>query len=158
MGRRSRRSGCCARSAPRPPMGLNDAAWQLIAHLTPNYAALVMADGDPAPLREHLALYARADDPVLRRAIDGVVRVTGAPITRRVRGRTGWRSRAGCGSMSNWTMRRFENGGMFLFAAVVERFLAEFTTINSFTETHFRSAREGVFTRFPLRTGRKPLL
>jgi type VI secretion system VasI/ImpG family protein/type VI secretion system ImpH/TssG family protein len=34
-----------APSKPRPPQGLSDAAWRVIAHLTPNYATLV--GGDP---------------------------------------------------------------------------------------------------------------
>ncbi|MFN3469831.1 MAG: type VI secretion system baseplate subunit TssF, partial [Novosphingobium sp.] len=42
-------------SKPRPPLGLDDAAWRIIAHLTPNYASLVPEDGsDPAMLRDHL--------------------------------------------------------------------------------------------------------
>ena len=49
----------------------------------------------------------------------------------------------------------FENGRMFLFAAVIDRFLAEFVSLNSFTESVFESPHEGVFARWPPRTGRK---
>ena len=47
---------------------------------------------------------------------------------------------------------------MFLFSAVLERFLAEFATLNSFTESVFDSPQEGVFARFPPRTGQKASL
>ncbi|MEZ5749067.1 MAG: type VI secretion system baseplate subunit TssF [Caenibius sp.] len=36
-----------------------------------------------------------------------------------------------------------DNGRLFLFSAVVERFLAEFATINSFTETIVETPAEG---------------
>ncbi|OZA37883.1 MAG: hypothetical protein B7X92_04350 [Novosphingobium sp. 17-62-9] len=57
-------------SRPRPPLGLDDAAWRIIAHLTPNYATLVPEDGnDPSMLRDHLALYGPRDNAALRRQI-----------------------------------------------------------------------------------------
>jgi len=49
----------------------------------------------------------------------------------------------------------FENGRLFLFSAVIERFLSEFTTINSFTETIVRTPGEGVVARWPARIGRR---
>ena len=52
----------------------------------------------------------------------------------------------------------FHNSRMFLFGAVVERFLAEFTSINSFTETVIESPDEGVVAKWPARIGRKPMI
>jgi type VI secretion system protein ImpG len=49
----------------------------------------------------------------------------------------------------------YDNGRLFLFSAVVERFLAEFTTINSFTETIVETPAEGVVARWPARIGRR---
>ena len=64
-----------------------DGAWRVIGHLTPNYATLAPQDhDDPSILRDHLALYGRADDATLRRQIDGVLSVRSAPVTRRVAG------------------------------------------------------------------------
>ncbi len=50
----------------------------------------------------------------------------------------------------------FERSRMFLFSAVLERFLSEFASINSFTECWFDSLQEGEFMRWPPRIGRRP--
>ncbi len=75
-------------SKPRPPMGLDDGAWRIIAHLTPNYATLAPEEGDdPSMLRDHLALYGRRDDPAMRRQVDGIMGVQQRAVVRRVPGR-----------------------------------------------------------------------
>lgn len=143
-------------SKPRPPLGLTDAAWRVIAHLTPNYATLAPEDGgDPSILRDHLALYGQRDDPAMRRQIDGITDVRSRSIIRRIPG--GGQMAVARGSCITITFddASFEKGRMFLFAAVVERFLAEFATINSFTETIAQSPGEGVIARWPARIGRK---
>ena len=148
-----------APTRPRPPMGLNDAAWRIIAHLTPNYASLASSDtGNPAMLREHLALYGRIDEATLRRQIDGVLELRSEHVTRRVSGQDRLAFARGLKLHVRLDDAAFEGGHMFLFAAVVERFLSEFATINSFVESVFSSQQEGVFMRFPLRTGQKVLL
>lgn len=141
---------------PRPPLGLNDAAWRVIGHLTPNYASLVVAeDDDPGPLRNHLALYGRQDDAHLRRQIDGILAVRSRPISRRVPGLD--RSAVARGRCITIKLddASFDQSRIFLFSAVLERFLAEFVTINSFTECHFESPLEGNLVRWPPRIGRQ---
>jgi type VI secretion system protein ImpG len=49
----------------------------------------------------------------------------------------------------------FDNSRIFLFSAVLERFLAEFATVNSFTETIVDSAAEGRIMQWPPRVGRR---
>jgi type VI secretion system protein ImpG len=143
-------------SRPRPPLGLNDAAWRIIGHLTPNYATLAAEDSDdPSHLRDHLALYGRTDDAAMRRQIDGILSVRSKPVVRRVPGL----GRAAVARGQRITIRlddgSFDNGRMFLFTAIVERFLSEFTTVNSFTECIFETAQEGTLARWPARIGRK---
>lgn len=143
-------------SRPRPPLGLGDGAWRVIAHLTPNYTTLAPEDrNDPAMLRDHLALYGHRDDPSTRRQIDGIAGVRSRPIVRRVPG--GGQMAVARGNRITLTLDdgSYDNGRMFLFSAVVERFLAEFATINSFTETHVETPGEGVIARWPARIGRK---
>ena len=142
-------------SKPRPPLGLNDAAWRIIAHLTPNYATLAPEDhDDPSLLRDHLALYGRQDDPVLRRQIDGILSVRATPVVRRVPGLD--RMAVARGSRIRIVLDdgSHDNGRMFLFTAVHERFLADFATVNSFTECVFETPGEGVIARWPARIGR----
>jgi type VI secretion system protein ImpG len=139
---------------PRTPLGMNDAAWRVIAHLTPNYASLAPEDrDDPSTLRDHLALYGRTDDASMRRQIDGVLSIRSEPVTRRVTGQDRIAFARGLRIKLKLDDAAFENGRMFLFASVLERFLAEFATINSFTEGVFESAQEGTFAQWPPRMG-----
>jgi len=142
---------------PRPPQGLSDAAWRVIAHLTPNYASLVgdQADG-PAMLRDHLALYGRNDDAVMRRQVDGILALSSKPVTRRLSGADRHAFARGLRIRLTLDDAAFENGGIFLFSAVLDRFLAEFTAINTFVETVFESPDQGEFAKWPPRLGLRP--
>lgn len=143
-------------SKPRPPMGLTDAAWRVIAHLTPNYATLAPEDGcDASLLRDHLALYGRKEDAGLRRQIDGIAAVSSTPIIRRIPGRGQMAVARGSRIRLTLDDASYENGRMFLFTSVIERFLAEFATVNSFTEAIFETPLEGVVAHWPARIGRK---
>jgi len=144
---------------PRPPMGMNDAGWRLIGHLTPNYATLISSSGgDASLLRDHLALYGRTDDALMRRQVDGLLSARSEHVTRRVHASDRLAFARGLKVELHLDDAAFDSGRMFLFAAVIERFLAEFATLNTFTESQFSSAQEGVFARFPPRTGRKTAL
>ena len=145
-----------APTKPRPPMGLHDGAWRVISHLTPNYATLAPQDhDDPALLRDHLALYGRIDDPVMRRQIDGILSVRSEPVTRRVPGQSRLAFARGLRIRLKLDDASFENARMFLFATVLERFLAEFAAVNSFIECIFESPQEGVFIQWPPRMGQR---
>ena len=145
-----------APTRPRPPLGLNDAAWRVIGHLTPNYATLVGQDGDdPSLLRDHLALYGRQDDASARRQIDGITSVGSRMITRRVPGLERMAVARGHHIRIRLDDGQFDRARMFVFTAVLERFLAEFATINTFTECEFESPLEGVFAKWPPRIGRQ---
>lgn len=148
-----------APTRPRPPLGLQDSAWRLISHLTPNYASLIGApDGSPELLKNHLALYGRPDDPIMRRQIDGVLSVSSKGVTRRVSNV----HRLAFGRGQQATIRlddaSYENGRMFLFTAVLDRFLAEFASVNAFVETVFESQDQGEIARWPARTGERPTI
>ena len=141
---------------PQPPLGLADGAWRVIGHLTPNYATLASEEhDDPSILRDHLALYGRADDSVLRRQIDGVLSVRSEPVTRRVDGQDRLAFARGLRIRLKLDDASFENARLFLFSAVLERFLAEFASVNSFTECIFESPQEGRFVQWPPRMGRR---
>ena len=145
-----------APTRPRPPLGIGDAAWRVIGHLTPNYATLAPEEGDdPSVLRDHLALYGRQDEAGLRRQVDGVLAIRSSKVSRRVPGLDRMAIARGHRIRIRLDDAAFDRSRMFLFSAVLERFLAEFASINSFTETHFESANEGVFAQWPPRIGRQ---
>lgn len=143
-----------APTRPQPPLGLSDSAWRVIGHLTPNYATLAPQDHDsPSVLRDHLALYGRSDDAGMRKQIDGVLSIRSTPVTRRLPGQDRLAFARGLRIHIRLDDSVFENGRMFLFATILERFLAEFTTVNSFTECVFESQREGMILHCPPRVG-----
>jgi type VI secretion system protein ImpG len=146
-----------APTRPRPPIGMGDAAWRVIGHLTPNYATLAPEDhSDPSVLRDHLALYGQQDDALLRRQIDGVLSIQSRKVARRVPGLDRMAIARGHRISIKLDDAAFERHRMFLFSAVLERFLCEFASINSFTETCFESPQEGEFARWPPQIGRRP--
>lgn len=148
-----------APTRPRPPLGLAESAWRVISHLTPNYGSLVSdPDGSPALLRDHLALYGRADDPLMRRQVDGVLSVRSDTVTRRVSGHDRLAFARGQRVRIRLDDAAFDNSRMFLFSAVLDRFLSEFASINSFVETVFDSPDQGEFMRWPPRTGQRPTI
>ena len=145
-----------APTKPRPPLGISDAAWRIIGHLTPNYASFASEDDDdPSVLRDHLALYGRIDDPALRRQIDGLLSIRSERVTRRVPGQGRTAFARGQRLRLKLDDAPFENARMFLFSAVLERFLGEFATVNAFTECTFDSPQEGVFAQWPPRMGQR---
>ncbi len=145
-----------APTRPRPPLGLHDSAWRVISHLTPNYATLAPEDhDDPSVLRDHLALYGRQDDAATRRQIDGVTSIRSRLVSRRVPGLDRMAIARGHRITIKLDDGSFDRSRMFLFSAVLERFLAEFATVNSFTECHFVSAQEGALVQWPPRLGRQ---
>ncbi|MDO7844580.1 type VI secretion system baseplate subunit TssF [Sphingomonas immobilis] len=145
-----------APTRPRPPLASGDAAWRVIGHLTPNYMTLAPEDhDDPALLRDHLALYGTQDDASLRRQIDSVISIRSRKIARRVPGLDRMAIARGHRIRIKLDDGGFEKARMFLFSAVLERFLAEFASINSFTECSFESPNEGEFAQWPPRMGRQ---
>ena len=124
--------------------------------MTPNYATLAPEDhDDPSVLRDHLALYGRQDDPALRKQIDGILSIRSELVARRVPGLDRMAIARGHRIRITLDDAAFDKSRMYLFAAVLEQFIAEFASINSFTECIFQSALEGEFARWPPRIGRR---
>lgn len=161
-----------APTRPRPPLGLGEVsasaaasrgelaelgpAWRLIGHLTPNYTTLAPEDGDdPQVLRDHLALYGPPDDASARKQIDGILSIRSERVTRRVPGLDRMAIATGHRIRVKLDQGAFDRERLFLFSAVLERFLAEFASINSFTETWVESSTEGEIVKWPPRMGRQ---
>lgn len=148
-----------APTRPRQPLGMADGAWRVIGHLTPNYASLAGdADGDPSRLRDHLELYRSRDEPAMARQTGSIVSIRSEPITRRINGHDRLAFARGQKLLITLDDGAFDKGRMFLFSAVLSYFLAEFVSINTFVETSFESPEQGVFARWPARTGQRPTI
>ena len=133
--------------------------WRLISHLSLNHLSLVDGEEGAEALREILKLYDFADSAGTRAVIDGVLSVR----SRRVVGRVGGDVAAGfCRGVEatlHFDEEKFTGSGVFLFAAVLERFLGLYSSINSFIKTiATTNKREEALHRWPPRAGDKRLL
>ncbi|MFL5342352.1 MAG: type VI secretion system baseplate subunit TssF [Gemmataceae bacterium] len=132
--------------------------WKLISHLSLNHLSLVDGADGPDALREILKLYDFSDSAETRAIIDGVLGVQGKNVTGRLGGKGGGVCR-GVEATVQFDADRFTGSGLFLFAAVLERFLALYSHVNSFSRlTATVRGREGVLRRWPPRLGEKVLL
>lgn len=147
-------------SKPRPAWPEGETSWRLISHLSLNYLSLV--DSDPrqgaAALRELLALYGDIAEPHVRKQIDGVRHVNVKTNTARMPVRGPVAFGRGLEVTLELDEAAFEGGSLFLLGAVLERFIARYASINSFTQMVLRSSERGEVMRWPVRSGRRTRL
>jgi len=140
----------------RPPLR-RGAQWRLISHLSLNY--LSICDGGRDALQEILKLYDFSDSAVVRQHIAGITDVT----SRRVVGRPGSMPWNGfCRGMEvtiQFDEEKYVGSGVFLFAAVLEKFLGLYASLNSFTQlVATTQQREEPLKQWPPRAGEQILL
>lgn len=130
--------------------------WRLISHLSLNYLSLVDNDEGATALREILKLYDFSDSDETRKMIAGVLSVRSRRTVGRVSGGTFCR---GVEVNLLFDAERFSGSGLFLFTAVLERFLGLYCTVNSFSRLIATiQGGEGEFRRWPARAGEKVLI
>jgi type VI secretion system protein ImpG len=139
------------------PAQRQGALWRLVSHLSLNHLSLLEGDDKAEGLREILKLYDFTDNPEHRKMIDGIVGIKSRRIVGRISG-----AAAFCRGVEV-TLRfdedRFSGSGLFLFASVLERFLALYCTVNSFTRLVATiQGREGELRRWQPRLGEKVVL
>ncbi len=136
------------------------AQWRLISHLSLNYLSLVQAEGGAGPeaLQEILKLYDFADSAATRQQIAGLSRVTSRRVLRPVGSAAAGFVR-GLEVSVELDEAQFIGSGVFLFASVLERFLALYASINSFSQLIVSTRqREGVLKSWPPRAGEQIVL
>jgi type VI secretion system protein ImpG len=134
--------------------------WRLVNMLSTNHLGLVErgAGRNAQALREMLSMFGELSDSVTERQIRGVRSVDSRPIVRRVRARSGIGAARGIEITVTIDEKAFEGAGMFLLGAVLDRFFAEYSAFNHFTQTVIRSVERGEVMRWPPRMGtRRPL-
>jgi len=135
----------------RPPLG-KALHWRLISHMSLNYVSLTTVDH----FRELLRVYDFQSEHDAQRAaaharlLEGIVHVSARYHERMVRG-TPLR---GCQVELELSEEHFAGeGDAYVFACVVDRFLAQYVTLNSFSQLSVRFARSGQRYAFPPRWG-----
>ncbi|MFC3182849.1 type VI secretion system baseplate subunit TssF [Cypionkella sinensis] len=134
--------------------------WRLISFLSLNFLGLDNRGSrdEAAALRELLSLFADVTAQTTERQLQGLKAVTSRPVTRTIQRAGGYHAARGTEVTLRFDERAFEGSGVFLLGAVLDRFFAEYASINSFTQLVLTSDQRGVIKTFPPRTGQGPLL
>jgi type VI secretion system protein ImpG len=129
--------------------------WRLVNMLSTNHLGLVErgAGRNAQALRETLTMFAEMTDDATERRIRGVRDVDSRPIVRRIRQRTGIGVARGIEITVTIDGKAFEGTGIFLLGAVLDRFFAQYSSFNHFTQTVIRSVERGGVARWPPRMG-----
>ena len=144
-------------AAQEPPSG-EALLWQLISHVSLNFLSVASAE----TLRSLLSLYVfserqeQTQEAANRRRIEGIQEVTATPETRLI----------GRGSLLRGQLVRIKCrqdhyagiGDLYLFGCMLERLIADYAGINSYTRVELVDAFSGAVYKWPPRLGQQLLL
>ena len=135
-------------------------SWRLISLLSLNRLGLVESGGGrgAAALREALMLFADLSDSAIERRIRGVRSIDSRPVVRRLRQRIGTGTARGTEVTVLLDDKAFEGTGPYLLGAILDRFFAEYASLNHFTQTVVRTVERGEILRGPPRVGGRRVL
>lgn len=127
--------------------------WRLISHLSLNYLSLVEKGGEA--LKEVLNLYNFDNAAATRQQINGIASVDYRRVTRRI-------GRSFCRGMQveiEFDENKYVGAGLFLFASVLERFLGQYVSINSFSQLVAKTVQQTeTIKQWPPRAGNLSIL
>ncbi len=144
-------------TASIPPPVAGDLHWKLLSHMALNYMSLVSVEA----LRSVLGLYhfrARVDRPSeqgLKLLLEGIRKASAGPLTRLFEG---------CpvrGLAVDLECEEDAFGGegeLYLFGALLNEFLAQYVTLNSFCRLSVKGLKYGEVHTWPTRIGERVLL
>jgi len=144
-------------AAQEAPVG-DTLLWRMVSHVSLNYLSITRTEN----LQSMLALYVQAGrhdhaaEVANQRRIDGIERVSATPETRLV----------GRGSVMRGQAVRVRCradhyagiGDLYVFGCMLERFLADYASIHSYTRVELEDALSGTVFKWPVRLGRQTLL
>jgi type VI secretion system protein ImpG len=140
----------------RPPLG-KAMQWRLISHLSLNYLSLV-SEGREA-LQEILKLYDFTGSAYASKTVEGITGLKSARQFARVVSEEGIAFARGHRVELELDEEQFVGGGVYLFASVIECFLALYASLNSFSQLTARvQQRKEVLREWPPRAGRRILM
>lgn len=142
----------------QPPLG-SSTFWRIISQLSLNYLSLVEGGGEA--LRELLRLYNFGGQESGEKQVRGISAVQSEPWYARVRGDHGLSFARGRKVTIDFDEGLYSGGGIYLLAAVLERFLGLYSSMNSFSKLVARvRSKQKLYTlkEWDPRAGQKPLL
>ncbi|GFO64723.1 type VI secretion system baseplate subunit TssF [Geomonas paludis] len=126
---------------------------RLISHLSLNYISLV--EGGAGALRQLLSLYDFASSSTTRHQVAGIVSVRSRAVTRRI----GAGFCRGLEVTIVFDEEKYVGSGVYLFASVLERFLGQYVSVNSFVQLMAaRASDDTIIKQWPPRSGDRVLL
>ena len=134
--------------------------WRLISFLSLNFLGIDNRGSrdEAAALRELLTLFVDVSSAVTERQLQGLKAVSSRPVTRTIRRASGFHAARGTEVTLRFDEWAFEGSGIFLIGAILDRFMAEYASVNSFTQVVITSDQRGVVKTWPPRTGQGILL
>ena len=154
----SSRVTCLYQPTPQvnPPLG-GRVQWRLISLLTLNNMSLLDADAGLQALREMLSLYNVTDAARANAQIRGIRSMSCKSVVGRI-GREAWRGFCrGFEITLEFDEGAYVGGSALMLAAVLNRFFALYTSVNSFTRVVVKRGEEE-WKRWEPMTGRQPVL
>jgi type VI secretion system protein ImpG len=127
--------------------------WRLISHLALNYMSIFQGGEDA--LKEILKLYDFDNSPSTRQHIEGVAGLSTEHVTKRI----GQSFGRGVQVTLELDEDKFVGAGLYLFASVLERFLGQYVSVNSFSQLRLKTLkRSEILKTWPPRSGNRVLL
>ena len=142
----------------RPPLR-EQRFWRLLSHLSLGHLSIVGGAEGASALREVLRLYDLRDSAESRAAIEGLIGVSAKPGSARAPGPHAGAFCRGVDVTLEFEAGAWQSAGLYLLAAVLDRFLALHATVNSFVRTSaVLRGRPGRVAAWPARAGMRVLL
>ncbi|MDE2335634.1 MAG: type VI secretion system baseplate subunit TssF [Rhodospirillales bacterium] len=133
--------------------------WRLISHLSLGHLSVVGEAEGANALKEVLRLYDLRDSAESRAAIGGLLAVHAQPGAARVPGARVGAFCRGLDVTLEFDQHVWQTSGLFLMAAVLDRFLGLHASVNAFVRTRaVLRGRAGSVAAFPPRAGTRTLL
>nr|WP_319392424.1 type VI secretion system baseplate subunit TssF [uncultured Desulfobacter sp.] len=136
----------------RPALG-GALQWRLISHLSLNYISL--AEGGEDALKEILKLYDFQNSSATRQQISGIVSVSTRHITKRINDSFA----RGVEITITLDEDKFVGSGLYLFGAILDRFLGQYVSVNSFSRLVIKTLQaKKELKKWPPRSGNQILV
>jgi len=139
------------------PSGGKEHFWRLISMLSLNYLSL-NEEGRTA-IQEILRLHNMSDSTASENQVGSILKMKSAPGFALVDSAYGLIPARGTQVEMDFDEQQFAGTGLYLFAAVLDRFLASYASMNSFSQLTARSSlRKEPLGKWPPRAGTQALL
>ena len=118
----------------QPSLDAREHRWRLVSHLSLNHLSITDDESGADALKEILRLYDYTSSQVTAQLISGISSVKSKRITQRLTDGVVQGFCRGTRITIEFRPDSYSSSGAYLFASVLDRFLALYTSINSFTQ------------------------